>query len=256
MRLILAAAMTLLAIPSTVHGESTREGWHLSRATLYGWLPGITGAKKFPGSGPKVDLDSGDVLDALKFGFFGTAEVRNGRLGLVVDLAYADLGQDGQARGALIPGGNPASARMDTALLMATAIAAYRFVEIPGGWIDGYGGLRFTDMSADVSVSIPSVGFTASRGASVDWVDAIVGVRGHRAIDDRWSLSGLVDVGGFGLGSGSRLASQAQGTLDYAFTESVTGRLGYRYMSIDHRGSRLGLDTDIYGPVIGLTWSF
>jgi hypothetical protein len=46
------------------------------------------------------------------------------------------------------------------------------------------------------------------------------------------------------------------GTVDYSFTERVIGRLGYRYMSIDYRGSRLGIDADIYGPVIGVTWAF
>jgi hypothetical protein len=205
MRLILAAALTLLALPSTVHAQTAAEGWRLSQVTLYGWLPAITGAKQFPEDGLSIDLDSGDVLDALQFAFFGAAEVRNGRFGLVFDLAYADLGQDGQARGALIPGGAPAFASVDTTLLMATAVAAYRFAEAPGGWLDIYGGLRFTDMSADMSVSLPTFGCAASRSASVDWVDVIVGARGHRAIDDRWSVTGLVDVGGFGIGSGSRL---------------------------------------------------
>jgi opacity protein-like surface antigen len=256
MRLALLAALALLAFPQALHAQTAGEGWRLSQVTVYGWLPSITGAQQFPDGDPVVDLDSSDVLEALQLAFFGTAEVRNGRLGLVFDLAYVDLGQDGEARGALIPGGDPASASVDTTLLMATAVAAYRFAETSAGWVDVYGGLRFTDLSADVSVDIPGIGFAAARSASVDWVDAIVGLRGHRPIADRWSVTGLVDVGGFGIGSSSRLTWQVQGMVDYAFTDSVIGRLGYRYMNIDYRGSRLAVDADIYGPVIGVTWTF
>jgi opacity protein-like surface antigen len=256
MRRALVTGLILLALPSIVHAQTAGEGWRLSQLTVYGWLPSITGAKQFPDGDPIVDLDGSDVLDALQLAFFGTAEVRNGRFGLVFDLAYADLGTDGEARGALIPGGNPASASVDTTLLMATAVAAYRFAETSAGWLDVYGGLRFTDLSADVSVNIPGIGLAATRSASADWADAIVGLRGHRPINDRWSVTGLGDIGGFGIGSSSRLTWQVQGMVDYAFTDSVIGRLGYRYMNIDYRGSRLAIDAEIHGPIIGVTWTF
>lgn len=62
---------------------------------------------------------------------------------------------------------------------------------------------------------------------------------------------------GFGIGDSSNLTWQAQGTLDYAFTESFIGRLGYRYMSIDYdAGPDLTLDMNVYGPMIGVTWAF
>jgi opacity protein-like surface antigen len=74
--------------------------------------------------------------------------------------------------------------------------------------------------------------------------------------DERFAVTGLADVGGFGIGSSSRLTWQVQGTLDYAFTDRVIGRLGYRYMSIDYVGSDLSMDVKIHGPIIGLTWTF
>jgi opacity protein-like surface antigen len=49
---------------------------------------------------------------------------------------------------------------------------------------------------------------------------------------------------------------QVQGTLDFAFTEKVSGRLGYRYMSIDYQGSDLDLDIDLFGPLLGVTYAF
>ncbi len=87
-------------------------------------------------------------------------------------------------------------------------------------------------------------------------MDAIVGLRGHATFGDRFGVTGLADVGGFGIGSGADLTWQVQGTLDYAFTERIIGRLGYRYMSIDYSDSDLAMDVNIYGPLIGLTWTF
>jgi opacity protein-like surface antigen len=88
------------------------------------------------------------------------------------------------------------------------------------------------------------------------WGDGIVGIRGHMPIGGRFALTGLADVGGFGIGSSSNLSWQVIGTLDYAFSEDVTGRLGYRYLSIDKTSSDLSMDIDMFGPLIGLTWAF
>ena len=73
---------------------------------------------------------------------------------------------------------------------------------------------------------------------------------------EKYSVTGLVDVGGFGIGDSSNLSWEAIATLDYAFTDNVTGRLGYRYMSIDKDGDRLDLDLKLGGPLIGVTWNF
>ncbi len=257
MRLALLASAALLVAPFGAQAQSLLEGWSQGQVTVYGWIPGIKGSQEFPSGDPVVDLETPDVLDLLNFGFFGAGEIRRDRVGLVFDLAYADLGQDGEARGALLPGADPANGSVDTTLLMATGAVAYRFYEDGPRWADVYGGARFIDVDTDISVRIPGIGFRADRSSSINWVDAIVGLRGHTPLSERFAVTGLVDVGGFGIGSSSNLTWQAQATLDYAFTDRVIGRLGYRYMSIDYDvGSDLTLDMDLHGPLIGVTWTF
>jgi hypothetical protein len=134
----------------------------------------------------------------LDFAFMGTAEIRRDRVGLVFDLEYADLGADGTARGAIIPGADPASASVDTTLLMATGAVAYRVFENDRTWVDVYGGLRAFDVDADFTVRVPALDFRANRSGSVDWVDGLVGLRGRAPLGDRLGVTGLVDVGGFG----------------------------------------------------------
>jgi opacity protein-like surface antigen len=243
-----------LSTRAPTHGPLT--GWTHGQITLYGWIPGIEGAQDFPDGEPVVDLDSASVLDFLDLAFFGTGEIRRDRVGLVFDIAYADLGQDGSARGTIVPGADPAIASVDTTLLMATGVVAYRFFDESGGWADVYGGIRAFDVDVDLDLRVPALGFAASPSASANWVDVLVGLRGHAPLGGRFSLTGLADVGGFGIGSMSDLTWQAQATLDYAFTERVSGRLGYRYMSIDYDDADLGLDIDLFGPLIGVTWTF
>jgi opacity protein-like surface antigen len=256
MRLAFLAASALLVVPVTAQAQNLLEGWNQGQITIYGWVPGIRGDQEFPNGEPIVDLDSVGVLDLLDFAFFASGEIRRGRVGLAFDIAYADLGQDGTARAAFIPGADPASASVDTTLLMVTGAVAYRFYEDTGRWADVYGGIRAFDVDADVTVRIPAIGFTDRRSTSVNWVDGIFGLRGHAPLNERFALTGLADVGGFGIGSSSQLTWQVQGTLDYAFTERVIGRLGYRYMSIDYENSDLNMDVDIFGPLVGVTWTF
>lgn len=256
MRLTLIAAFAFLAVTSSGQAQTPAEGWRLSQLTLYGWIPGITGAQEYPDGEPILDLDSGDVLDALDFAFFGSGEVRRGQIGLMFDFAYADLEKDGVARAAIIPGADPAEASAETQILMATGAVAYRFHESAGAWADVYAGLRAYDVEADVTFRIPAMNFEAQRSVSSTWVDGIVGLRGYAPLNDRFSVTGLFDVGGFGIGSSSDLSWQVLGTVNYAFTDRVIGRLGYRYMSIDRDSSDLTMDIDISGPVIGVTWTF
>lgn len=249
-------ATAALVAPDRAGAQGLFEGWTLGAVTIYGWVPGIEGAQEGPNGEPIVNLDSVGILDVLDFAFMGTAEIRRERVGLIFDLEYADLGADGTARGAIVPGADPASASVDTTLLMVTGAAAFRVFEDDRTWVDVYGGLRAFDVDADFTVRVPALDFRASRNASVDWVDGIVGLRGRAPLGDRLGVTGLVDVGGFGIGSSSDLTWQVQATLDYSFTERFVGRLGYRYMSIDYDDSGLKLDIDLSGPLVGVSWTF
>jgi opacity protein-like surface antigen len=251
---VLTAAF--LALPATASAQGLFQGWDSGQVTVYGWLPGITGAQEAPDGEPIVDLDGIDVLDALDFAFFGAGEIRRGRFGLLFDVEYADLSQDGTARGAIIPGADPASASVGTKLLMSTGVVTWRAYEQERGAFDLYGGVRAFNVEADFGVDIPAINFDLDREASVSWADLTVGMRGHADLGRRFGVTGLADAGGFGIGDSSNLTWQVTGTLDYAFTERVSGRIGYRYMSIDYESDELTMDIEMYGPLIGVTWAF
>lgn len=251
--LVAAAAM---ATPDDARAQGLLEGWNQGSVTMYGWLPSMEGAQEGPDGDPFVELDSVDILDMLNFAFMGAGEIRRGRIGLAFDVEYADLSADGTARRTLVPGADPTSAKVDTTMLLATGAVAYRFLEKDRTWVDVYGGLRAFDIDGDFTVRVPATNTRERRSGSVNWVDGLVGLRGHAPLSERFSVTGFADAGGFGIGSSSDLTWQVQGTVDYAFTDRVIGRLGYRYMSIDYDNSDLTMDVDMYGPLIGVTWTF
>ena len=86
--------------------------------------------------------------------------------------------------------------------------------------------------------------------------NGLVGLGGRAPLGGRLSVTGLVDVGRLGIGSGPELTWQVQATLDYSCTERLVRRLGYRFMSVDHDNSGLKLDIDLSGSLIGVTWAF
>lgn len=250
---VLATFLSLFA--TVTHAQNTSDGWS-GQATIYGWLPGIQGTEERQDGSPVVDLGQSSILDSLQGAFFGTIEARKGKTGVFLDLAYANLGHDGSAKGSLIPGSGTAKATIGMKFLMGTGAVSHRFYEDGNVWIDGYGGVRYFDVNTDFTLNVPSVGFKTKKSAGASWFDAVIGVRAHTSLGDRFGLTGLADIGGFGIGNSSKLSWQLIGTLDYSFSENVIGRVGYRYLSVDKDSSDLSLDIDMFGPMIGLTFKF
>lgn len=247
--------MFLALFGTITHAQDSFDGWSGS-ATIYGWLPSITGGQERQDGKPVVDLGPSSVLDALQAAFFGSVEARKGKTGIAIDVAYADLAHGGTAQASFVPGANPSSADIGTSIFMGTMILDQRFHENGEQWVSGYGGLRYYDVKADYTLKVPAFGFKTKRKADSQWVDAVIGLRAHTALSERFGLTGLADIGGFGIGESSNLSWQAIATLDYSFSETVIGRLGYRYLSIDKSSKSLSMDMDLYGPMIGLTWTF
>ena len=250
--MLTAGGLGVCLMPTAVSAQVAdwTQGWS-GQATLYGWFPTITGAQEGRDGSPIVDLDAEGVLEALDMAFMGAAELRNGRFGLLLDVVYADLSEDGNGRFPERP--NAIRTEVGTKLTMFTLASAYRAYEADQTFVDVYAGARWYDV--DLSFDARNPRFQLSRDASVDWVDPIVGVRGAVALSERWTLSGFTDVGGFD--GSSDLSWEVYGGANYAFAERWAGTIGYRYMSILYEASeRATLDIEVQGPVLGITYKF
>jgi opacity protein-like surface antigen len=123
--------------------------------------------------------------------------------------------------------------------------------------VDVIGGLRYSkiEASADINGSLfGTPGITVSRSGDKDWVDPYIGARIQHPIADRWTLVGYGDIGGFGVGSD--FAWQAIAGVNYDFSKSVSGKLGYRYLAVDYDKDGFLYEMDSYGAYLGVGFRF
>ncbi len=248
-RLMLAAAAVCVAGAAAAEEGAGDAAWR-SRVTLYGWFAGLEGDifARNRGATAGVSLSPSDVLDNLELGAFAFAEARRGRLGVMLDAAYVDLESSQDVA-------SPAPARItgDTQLLLVTAAASWRVAEQDGAFADVYAGGRLT--SVDVGLRAQGAGgadLRATRDES--WVDPLIGLRVGAELTDRLSVWGLVDVGGFGVGSD--FAWQAYAGARYALSDRISAEAGFRYVAFDYSAARSDFDMRFWGPTVGVSVGF
>jgi opacity protein-like surface antigen len=220
------------------------EDWNFT-VSLYGWFPAMEVDATIDGPHgsvtSEVSTSATEILEALNFGVFGTAEARRGRLGLFGDVFFTDLG---------VSETGPLGVRQSVAndLFMFTGAAAWRLWESGGTFVDAYGGGRVVSLDSTVSVG------ARSASKSTTYVDPIIGLRAGYAATERVTLSASANIGGFG--AGSDFTWEAYAGANYAFTERVSAELGYRYLSIDYEDDGNEINMQMFGPFTALVVKF
>lgn len=244
-----AVALAALAAPAAAQDAlpDWSDGWS-GQATIYAWIPSVNGAQQGRDGEPLVDLNQNDVLSRLDMAFMGAAEIRKDRFGVLLDIVYADLSNDGD----WVQGRIETSSGLK--LGMYTLAGSWRAYEVDRSFVDVYAGARFFDTKLSFGIDTQNFG-GRDADVSLNWTDGIVGVRGATPLTERWTVSGFADVGGFD--ASSDLSWEIYGGMNYAFTDAWAGTIGYRYMSILYQATdRAKLDIDIQGPVLGVTYKF
>src|SRR5262245_51466046 len=93
-RIALAAAFSAAAAaPAHVAAQQQLSDQWRFGAAIYGYFPDVGATAVFPkGGGATIDADAGQLIDHLRFAFFGSFEARKGRWGAFTDLMYFDIG--------------------------------------------------------------------------------------------------------------------------------------------------------------------
>lgn len=229
---------------------SAPDGPWFVRITPYAWLPSVSGSTRGDHRVPSlsIDKDFSDILTDLDFAAMIVGTVRYDRVGLLVDLDYVSLSVDGNLSG-------PFRTRYHTNLeaLVATVGATARVVDEPKLGIDLLVGARILGLWIDGNLKGQGP-FGRSRGFSdsATIVDGLVGVRAGVELGDGFSLIGYADIGA----GNSDLTWQMLGAVEYSFSNSVSGAIGYRYLGYDFGGHAPLDDLALYGPILGVTIRF
>ena len=204
--------------------------------TPYLWIAGLSGNVGLRGQSGSVDASFGDILENVKMGFTGEADVRAGRAVVMTDVAYFRL----QTPGSLgRPIDNVTDVEADTRQTTWTLNGGYRVVSTPSTAIDALAGFRLYDFSVDLDLlrTDSNAERTIAEGDKT-WIDPVIGVRVRQALAPKVFLSTIADVGGFGVSSDSTWQLYVGG--GYQVTPRFLLVGGYRYQSVDYdRGGSL-----------------
>jgi len=244
----LLAAIAALAAP----GSAAAQGKWDYTATLYGWFPGVKTTVETPVGEIESEVDFEEVLEDLDIAFFGALEARKGRVSLVGDLQFIDLGAEAESPNGLLF----SDAEVDSKIVLVSAYATYALIDTDDFRFDVGAGLRYVD--ASIETHLNGMGATPDATFSRDggWTDALIAARVTRQFNDRWFGVAYADIGGFGIGDSSDLTWQAFAGGGYRFNETWSAVGGYRHLSIEREFNRFDVTADVSGPFLGFQATF
>jgi hypothetical protein len=222
--------------------------------TPYVWLPGVYATTQTPlARAPEVNSSVGpfEALGKLEGApFMGSAEIRDGPIGLLGDVVHGPYGSNITTRNVFYQGGK-AALTANT----GTALVVYRVLDAPTQYADLGGGFRSWGFSANLSLN-PGLlrGESVSRRAG--WGDPLIAGRYHYDFNNGFGLTAYGDLGGFGVGAHTDW--QVMGTVDYALSSWISLRVGYRSLNFNYSSSdsNLGFDVHMRGPLFAGTFRF
>ena len=229
------------------------------QVTPYMWASGLAGNISPFRVAPTIAIEKSfsDVLNDLNFGGFLNVWARYDRFVFSGDVMYINTTHS-SAVGPLpalpiaIPPGTVINGSVDSKQFTATLQGGYRVYESPGFTFDALAGVRFWQVSNDVTVS--ALGLSRSYGESFGWADPVVGARVFLQLTDKFSIQAQADIGGFGAGSDFTWSALA--TLNYLVTDHLSLSAGYKVLDVNFNRDGHVYDVRLNGPVVGATWRF
>jgi opacity protein-like surface antigen len=242
-------AVALSASPALAQSPTrTADEWSFTLSP-YVWFSGLGGEVTLPRGSESFSADFGDIFESLKFSVMGIFEARRNNVSLLFDLMYLNMQQ-----GVPVPGEGAysgGSSRVKTT--QASAIGLVTLAEGPSGCFELGGGLRAWWLDTEIRLD-PGLLPGRSADQRTNWVDPVIAARASFSLNDRLSLTGYGDVGGFGVGS--EFTWQAIATLDWRVSDWISASLGYRWIQIEYENRRATIDLDMSGPIVGASFRF
>ncbi len=222
------------------------------RITPFFWGSGLQGTIGTRRNLPTVDVDMRfrDILRNLDFAGMIAGEYRNGRWGVLADLAYVAVSFE-RDRDLSVRAPGYTSAKLTSKSLNTTLTGFYRVYDDGALTADLLAGARLWYVSSEVDLVLANV-LPISAGTERTWVDPVAGIRMHVDLGQGFGLSAYGDIG---AGS-SRLTWQLRGTVDYAFNKQWSASIGYRHLAVDYRRGGFVYDTSLSGPIVGVSYRF
>ncbi len=254
----------VVATPVVV--EESSEWEH--KLTIYGWLPSLNGRASYttpaipeipgspgsPGSpGTPEDTVSTKFIDKIDAVFMGAYQVQKGKWSFLIDGIYFKM-SDSEEGSIDLPDKldkDPikVATEQELELIFINLYGGYNTVKTDNFTLDIIAGTRYFYLGTDVDLALNDRNVNISP--SVEFYDALIGIKGEVNLGENWYIPYLFDIGA----GDSDLTWQAEGSLAYRFNWGDV-LLTYRHIHYDKDGSKLVDELDVYGPKLGLVFHF
>jgi len=237
-----AAGVLALATP-----VQAQEDWEFA-VFGYLWASGVSGTVETDNRSVDFDTSFSDIVENLDFAAMASFEARKGDWGIITDFMYTNISGSKGTPGPLF-----SKAEVGLRTIIGTGYIAYRAYANDTVSIDALAAFRVWSMRTKLELT---TGILPGQNSSVSdtWVDPVIGARVIVNLDENWFVSGIGDVGGFGVGS--ELAWQLYGSVNYRFNDQWSAHAGYRYLWFKREFDNLTLDAAYYGPMLGVAYRF
>ena len=238
-RIVLLGLVCSLARPAAAQDR-------VFQITPYLWGIGVGGTVRPLAGGPSLKFKEGlsDILKDLDSAFFLSGLFRQGRFVVLADYSGSRSSRDGT-----VPGlGLPVTGRLEQSSL--TLAVGWRALSSERATVDYLVGLRHWDIEARARTPVPGL----AGGLSVDFTDPIIAARTNIRLNDRWSVIGYADLGGFG--AGSDWTAQLYATVNLKLRDRLFVSAGYRHLTVDYDEGGPGFDATFSGPILGISLQF
>jgi hypothetical protein len=236
--------LSILPVWASETESSSSEDWSFT-VQPYVWAISLKGSAAPLPPLPATDFEAsfGDIWKDLNLGFFGNAELRKGKFGIIGDVIWADLSMDsGGPLGGLI--------EIDSSSVIASLLGAYRLLEKEQAWLDLVVGARGYYIDTSLDVGPGGIFFTSEH--TEGWVDAMAGIRARIELGMGFHAQAFL-IGG---GGGSSSAADLMGRIGYSFTDNLSTYAGYRFLKIDYKNNGFVWDVEYQGPLVGGSYKF
>jgi len=242
----LMAVMFACFSVSAQAGEQANEGnWDFNLAPLYLWMVDMEGDIGIGPVDAGVDVPFSDIFDNLESVFTVHFEATHrSNWGLFFDYSYLDVSASGPGPQGLTTI-DMASTIVEVGGLFRTANGPHIF--------DMLGGVRYTKLEPDLTITPPAPAPGQKFGLSEDWYDPFAGVRYIYDFGNKWMLSARGDIGGFGVGCDFTWNVAALVHFQPWKNVAIVG--GYRALDQDYEDgsglNRFAYDMRLAGPIVG-----
>lgn len=126
------------------------------RLESYAWLTGMDGRTGMSPLVADISPSFSDLIDHINMAAALQFEARRGRWGIIADGFYADLGLDGTTPGPIYD-----DIHVGAKQYIGELVLAYRIYESPRAFVDLYGGVRYNDLSLEMTANLNPAGISS-----------------------------------------------------------------------------------------------